>query len=68
MVTGNEIIYNLMVNLSSRCVDKVDPLGLYDGLVDPLCASEPIKGLVTPPYQYQRAAVIRMLHQELYPL
>ncbi|KAJ1950414.1 hypothetical protein IWQ62_006572, partial [Dispira parvispora] len=67
MVSNEEIIYNLFVNLPSPCMDKVDPLGHYGDLFAPLHGSEPIEGLVTPLYQYQRAAVAQMLHQELYP-
>ncbi|KAJ1956234.1 hypothetical protein IWQ62_005349 [Dispira parvispora] len=67
MATDNEIIYKLMVNLPSPSVDEVDPLGFYDDLFAPLHRNGPIEGMVTPLYQYQRAAVTRMLHQELYP-
>ncbi|KAJ1656230.1 hypothetical protein IWQ61_004159 [Dispira simplex] len=67
MATNKEIIYNLLINLPSPCVDKVDPLGLYDDLFAPLRGSDPIEGMVTPLHQHQRAAVTRMLHQELYP-
>ncbi|KAJ1660800.1 hypothetical protein IWQ61_000335 [Dispira simplex] len=55
-----------MVNHSSREA-KVDPLNIYEDLFAPLCGNNSIEGLVTPPYQYQRTAVARMLHQELYP-
>ncbi|KAJ1657874.1 hypothetical protein IWQ61_002793 [Dispira simplex] len=67
MATNEEFIYDLMVNLPSPLVDKVDPLGLYDDLFAPLRDNGLIKGMVTPLYQYQRAAVAQMLHQELYP-
>ncbi|KAJ1959858.1 hypothetical protein IWQ62_004445 [Dispira parvispora] len=67
MATDDEIIYKLMVNLPSPCVGEVDPLGFYDDLFAPLRRNGPIEGMVTPLYQYQRAAVARMLHQELYP-
>ncbi|KAJ1656019.1 hypothetical protein IWQ61_004332 [Dispira simplex] len=67
MARDEEIIYDHMVNLPSPLVDRVDPLGLYDDLFAPLRDSGLIKGMVTPLYQYQRAAVAQMLHQELYP-
>ncbi|KAJ1660799.1 hypothetical protein IWQ61_000334 [Dispira simplex] len=66
MATYDEVIYNFMVNQSSREA-KVDPLNIYEDLFAPLCGNNSIEGLVTPPYQYQRTAVARMLHQELYP-
>ncbi|KAJ1661137.1 hypothetical protein IWQ61_000007 [Dispira simplex] len=66
MATYDEVIHNFMVNLPSREA-KVDPLNIYEDLFTPLCGNNSIEGLVTPLYQYQRTAVARMLHQELYP-
>ncbi|KAJ1969353.1 hypothetical protein IWQ62_000676, partial [Dispira parvispora] len=67
MSDDNNIIYDLLLKLPSPTLDNVDPLGLYDDLFSPLHENGPIEGLVTPLYQYQRAAVAQMLHQELYP-
>ncbi|KAJ1962643.1 hypothetical protein IWQ62_003463 [Dispira parvispora] len=67
MTDDNNTIYDILLKLPSPCLDNVDPLGLYDDLFAPLRESGSIEGLVTPLYQYQRAAVAQMLHQELYP-
>ncbi|KAJ1654901.1 hypothetical protein IWQ61_005246 [Dispira simplex] len=66
MATYDEVVHNFMVNQPSREF-KVDPLNIYEDLFAPLCGNNSIEGLVTPLYQYQRTAVARMLHQELYP-
>ncbi|KAJ1654906.1 hypothetical protein IWQ61_005251 [Dispira simplex] len=66
MATYDEVVHNFMVNQPSREA-KVDPLNIYEDLFAPLCGNNSIEGLVTPLYQYQRTAVARMLHQELYP-
>ncbi|KAJ1650711.1 hypothetical protein IWQ61_008555 [Dispira simplex] len=66
MATYDEVIRSFMVNLPSREA-KVDTLNIYEDLFAPLCGTNSIEGLVTPLYQYQRTAVARMLHQELYP-
>ncbi|KAJ1961173.1 hypothetical protein IWQ62_003957 [Dispira parvispora] len=66
MLTNHQILYNSMVNPHFQR-DSMDPLNLYEDLFAPLCGNNPIKGLITPLHQYQRTAVARMLHQELYP-
>ncbi|KAJ1654411.1 hypothetical protein IWQ61_005646 [Dispira simplex] len=66
MATYDEVVHNFMANQPSREA-KVDPLNIYEDLFTPLCGNNSIEGLVTPLYQYQRTAVARMLHQELYP-
>ncbi|KAJ1652232.1 homocitrate synthase lys21 [Dispira simplex] len=66
MATYDEVIRNFLVNQPSREA-KFDPLNIYEDFFAPLCGNSSIEGLVTPLYQYQRTAVARMLHQELYP-
>ncbi|KAJ1952292.1 hypothetical protein IWQ62_006255, partial [Dispira parvispora] len=64
---NNRFAYHHVVNLPSPCVDDADPLGLYDDQFAPLRGNGPMEGLLTPLFQYQRATIMRMLHQELYP-